>query len=118
MMNNNNLQTVVETPEFLRQAKVYMQEDLKSEFIDFIAKNPLAGELIPGTGGARKVRWSSGTHQGKRGGVRIIYYYTDQRVPIFLLTVYSKNQKANLTNAEKNLLLNINKLIVKNYRGS
>ncbi len=87
----------------------------KMEFISFIAANPLAGELIPGTGGARKIRWASDAHQGKRGGVRVIYYFHNQTMPIFLFTLYAKNQKSNLTMAEQNELQTIIKLLVKTY---
>jgi len=111
------LQTVVETPEFIRQAKDCMDEVSRQNFVNFIAQNPLAGDLIAGTGGARKVRWTSDSHQGKRGGARVIYYYYDQTVPIFLFTAYSKNQKANLSMKEKNALHSIVKQIVETYKG-
>jgi hypothetical protein len=116
-MNNKNLQTVVETFEFVKQAKSCMEKQAKDEFIDFIAKNPFAGDLIPGTGGARKIRWQKNIHDGKRGGVRIIYYYYDQTLPIFLFTVYAKNDRSNLTMNEKAILQNIIKSIVESYRG-
>lgn len=64
---NNLLQTIVETPEFIKRAKDCMDDQSKEEFIGFIARNPLSGDLIPGTGGARKLRWTSHTHQGKQG---------------------------------------------------
>lgn len=69
------------------------------------------GDLIPETGGARKIRWSSRGHQGKRGGARVIYYYHNQNMPIFLFTAYAKNQRANITSAEKKLL----KMIIKSH---
>jgi hypothetical protein len=71
--------------------------------------------LITGTGGARKIRWAGRANQGKSGGVRIIYYYHDENLPIFLFTVYVKNQRANITAAEKNALKKIIQLIVKTY---
>ncbi len=82
---------------------------------NFIAENPLAGDLIQGTGGARKIRWQADIHKGKSGGARIIYYYHDDNIPIFLFTAYKKNQKENLTAAEKILLRKIIKLIVTEY---
>ena len=114
-MQNSILQTVVETPEFIKQAESCMDATSIKEFIDYIAKNPLDGDLIPGTGGARKIRWASNAHQGKRGGARIIYYYHDQNMPIFLFTAYTKNQKENLTMAEKATLHKVIKLIVNTY---
>jgi hypothetical protein len=88
----DKLQTIVETTEFIRQAESCMEESSKDEFIVFIASNPLKGELITNTGGARKVRWASSSHQGKRGGVRIIYYYHDEvlQFSYFLSIVKSK----------------------------
>jgi len=65
-MNKKNWQTVVETPEFFRQAVTYLDETSKKAFIDYIAKNPSVGDLMPGTGGARKIRWMREGH-GKRG---------------------------------------------------
>ena len=109
------LQTVVETPEFIKQSAGLMDDALRKEFIDFIANHPQKGDLIIGTGGARKIRWSGHVNQGKSGGVRIIYYYHDEKIPIFLFTVYAKNQRANITAAEKNALKKIIQLIVKTY---
>jgi mRNA-degrading endonuclease RelE of RelBE toxin-antitoxin system len=110
------LQTVIETPEFIKQAKIAMDDKMRDNFIDFIAKNPLAGDLIQGTSGARKIRWQSESHRGKRGGVRVIYYYYDQSIPIYLFTVYKKNQRENITASEKNTLSEIIKLIVKTHK--
>lgn len=112
---HKTLQTVVETPEFIKRTEALMDPSSRKEFIDFIAKNPLEGDLIPGTGGVRKIRWASCAHQGKRGGVRVIYYYHDEDIPIFLFTAYAKNQKANLTMGEKNALRKIIQSIVKTY---
>ena len=68
------LQTVIETEEFIHRANECMTEDVKHEFIDYIAENPTAGSLITGTGGARKIRWQTNAYSGKRGGARIICY--------------------------------------------
>ena len=78
----------------------------------------LDGELITETGGARKIRWTSNSHQGKRSGVKIIYYNHHLNMPIFLFTVYAKNEKVNLTKEEKNILKKIIKSIVKIYGGT
>lgn len=110
-------QTVVETPEFIKQAKECMDDSSRNQFIDFIAKNPEAGDLITGTGGARKVRWQSDAQSGKRGGARVIYYYHDKNMPIYLFTAYKKSQRENITSAEKKALYKIIKLIAKAYQG-
>lgn len=66
-------------------------------------ERPDAGDLIQGTGGLRKIRWSSG-NKGKRGGVRIIYYWKSVDDHIYLMTLYAKNEMSNLTEKEKKLL--------------
>ncbi len=68
--------------------------------IDHIARNPEAGKIIQGTGGARKLRWGR-AGGGKSGGVRTIYYYHDSDVPLVLLTIYGKGTKATLSAQEK-----------------
>lgn len=108
------LQTVVETPEFLRQTDSFMDKESKENFINYIAANPLTGKIISGTAGVRKIRWDN-NNQGKRGGTRIIYYFYDENIPIFLFTAYPKNQKENLTKAEKNGLAKIVKSLVETY---
>ena len=98
--------TVAETPLFVNQAEVVWTVEERTEFIDFIAGNPETGDLIPGTGGIRKVRWSR-AGSGKRGGVRVIYFYYDQERPLYLLMVYAKARKENLTPDETRILRNI-----------
>lgn len=107
-------QTVVETAEFIKQAKTCMSEETKDLFINFIANNPHAGDLIPGTGGARKIRWQS-NNKGKSGGVRVIYYYYNEEMPIYLFTAYQKNKRENITQDEKNVLYKVIKLLVKEH---
>jgi hypothetical protein len=88
--------TVAETAVFMRQAGTLWTYDERLEFIDFIARNPEAGDLIPGTGGVRKVRWGR-RGSGKRGGVRIIYFYHDPGMPLYLLMIYAKAQRDDLS---------------------
>jgi len=115
-MKKRILQTVVETPEFIKKARDCMDDKERQNFINYIAANPSAGALIQGTGGTRKIRWQADTHKGKSGGARIIYFYHDQDIPIFLFTVYKKNTKVNLTATEKTMLRKIIKLIVAEYK--
>lgn len=93
--------TVVETPSFLRDAASAFTEDDRLELVIFLASNPEAGALMAETGGIRKLRWAT-QGRGKRGGVRVIYYYHSDALPLFLLNVFSKNEKANLSKAERN----------------
>jgi len=84
------------------------------ELVAFVGGNPGAGEIIPGAGGVRKIRWElQGT--GKRGGVRVIYYYHNERLPVFLLSAYAKNQKADLSQAERNLMKRLVPALVAGY---
>jgi hypothetical protein len=95
--------TVLETAPFIRAAADCLSDEQRQAFIDYIARKPEAGDLIQGTGGARKVRWAR-DGGGKSGGVRTIYYYHDEDVPLILLTVYPKNVKDNLTPSEKSAI--------------
>jgi hypothetical protein len=92
--------TVAETPLFIRQAAAVWSEEEREAFISFIARTPTAGDVIPETGGVRKVRWGrAGT--GKRGGARVIYFYHDAGRPLYLLMVYAKARREDLTPDEK-----------------
>ena len=94
------MQSVAETPTFTRQAEKLFSEDEKMELISFLSTNPLAGDLIPGTGGVRKLRFAA-SGKGKRGGARVIYYYLDEDLPLYVLLAYPKNAKVDLTPEEK-----------------
>lgn len=87
--------TVVETPTFSRLALDYWSEDERGEFAAWIAANPKVGDLIPRSGGIRKVRWSR-SGMGKRGGVRVIYYTQFARNEIWLLLIYAKSARENI----------------------
>ena len=108
------LLTVVETRAFVAAAKEAMTEAERLDAVTMIANNPECGELIPGGGGIRKVRFAIGS-KGKSGGVRIIYYFHNQTVPIFLLTVFAKNQRSDLSRAELNQLAEMAKLLARKY---
>ena len=88
--------TVAETPLFVRQAAEVWDEAEHDAFVTFIASNPEIGDVIPDTGGVRKVRWSR-AGSGKRGGVRVVYFYHDAGRPLFLLMVYAKARQENLS---------------------
>jgi hypothetical protein len=92
--------TVAETAVFVRRAASVWDDAEREEFVSFIAANPKAGDVIPETGGVRKVRWSrAGT--GKRGGARVVYFYRDGSRPLYLLMVYVKARQADLSADEK-----------------
>jgi mRNA-degrading endonuclease RelE of RelBE toxin-antitoxin system len=97
---SKKLITVAETPLFMRQAEDVWDNAGREAFVDFIAQNPEVGDVIPETGGVRKIRWArAGT--GKRGGARVIYFYHDADRPLYLLMVYVKARRENLTPNEK-----------------
>ncbi len=106
--------TVAETGEFLRRAKSLMSDEERAQLVVFLGINPEAGEIIPDTGGVRKVRWAL-EGKGKRGGARVIYYYHSERLPVFLLSVYAKNQRADLTQAERNAMKRLVPVLVAGY---
>lgn len=88
--------TFVELPVFSQAREAYLDDDDFSELQAALIHQPLAGDLIPGTGGARKLRWQR-QDSGKRGGLRVVYYYVDHREQIWLLTLYSKNVSDNVS---------------------
>ena len=84
------MNTVSETPIFQKYAEEVWSESERSEFINWIAANPFAGDVVPGSGGCRKVRWTR-QGMGKRGGARVIYF-NEVEGRIWLLIVYSKSK--------------------------
>jgi len=106
--------TVVETPEFQKRARAIMSDAERHELIDFVARNPLAGTSIGG--GVRKFRFAR-DGSGKSGGYRVIHFYSpDDATPIFLITVFAKNEKANLTKTETETVKALGKLLADSYR--
>jgi hypothetical protein len=103
------MHTVIETNAYLKAADdAGMDEEERSAVVDTIAANPEAGAIMPGCGGARKLRVRKpGT--GKSGGYRVITYYAGDEIPVFLLTVFGKGEKDNLTGAERNALAGLTK---------
>jgi hypothetical protein len=110
------MHVAVEMPQFVADVKSARLTDAeRSAIISRIAADPVAGDLIQGTGGARKVRFA-GRGKGKSGGYRVITFYAGARLPVFLLALYAKGERANLTKAERNELRSILGSIVKTYR--
>jgi hypothetical protein len=97
------MQTVVETPGYLRIAEDLFSEAEREQIVAMVASEPECGEVMQGTGGFRKVRVRR-SGMGKRGGARVIYIVRNEAFPIFLIAVYAKNEKDNLTKRERNEL--------------
>ena len=108
------MQTIIELPEYLKQADKLLSNSERQSIINYLAVHPSAGDIMQGTGGIRKLRWSA-QGKGKSGGVRIIYYHHNRSIPLYLLTLFGKGEKTNLTKAERNDLAIFTPLLVKNY---
>ena len=112
------MHTVIEIGVYLASAKrADVTDDERRGIVDMIAADPEAGEVMVGTGGARKVRYAK-EGGGKSGGYRVITYFGGVDVPVFLLDVYGKGQKANLTPKERNDLAGVLSQIAPAYRAS
>ena len=107
--------SVVETPEFLSATRKLMSDNERALLVDYLAHNPTAGDLVQGTGGIRKVRWAL-DGRGKRGGARVIYFYHDADMPLFALTAYAKNERADLSQQDKNDFRQLTTMLVDAFK--
>ena len=108
----DHLITIAETNAFITQAKALFTDDERHEVVNGIAADPKCGVLIQGSGGVRKVRVAL-PGKGKSGGARIVYFYHNDTIPLYLLAVFAKNEKANLTKAEQGALKKMTGAIVR-----
>lgn len=106
--------TVVELPEFQRKSLKLLELDEVASIIIYLSAHPAAGRIMQGTGGIRKLRWSA-RGKGKSGGVRVIYYFHNDSIPLFLLSVFGKHEKANLSKSERTELAKLTALIARTY---
>lgn len=113
-MRDNIPVTIIETPEFQAAADKLLTEEDRTSLVDYLAYTPLAGALIAGTGGVRKLRWGL-EGRGKRGGARVIYFYHSTDMPLFVLAAYAKNEQTNVSQADKNSFKRITKMLAENY---
>ena len=107
--------SVVETPEFLSATRKLMSDGERSLLVDYLAYNPTAGDLTPGTGGVRKLRWGL-QGRGKRGGARVIYFHHDAGTPLFALTAFAKNEQADLSQQDRNDFRQLTTLLVEAFK--
>jgi hypothetical protein len=103
--------TIAEVPEYIRCAEKLLSGTERQDLLNYLAAHPKAGDLIEGTGGIRKLRWGRGG-RGKSGGVRVIYYYHNDLMPIYLLTLFAKNEQDNLSKAERNELAKLVSVLI------
>lgn len=111
----SELVTVAETNAFIAQSKGIFTDEERQEVINVIASDPKCGDLIKGTGGVRKVRIAL-PGGGKSGGARVAFFYHNNDMPVFLFAVFAKNEKDNLTMAERNELKKVTAAIVTGWK--
>ena len=93
------MQTILETAQFIKAAERVFSQEERFALINYLSANPTAGEEIVGSGGVRKVRYRIG-NRGKSGSARVIYFFYNETVPLYLITCYAKTDKADLSSAE------------------
>jgi mRNA-degrading endonuclease RelE of RelBE toxin-antitoxin system len=98
--------TVAEARSAARELDEVLTEKEWTELIDTLALDPEVGVEIPGTGGLRKFRWKYGG-KGKRGGLRVIYFFYDLNMPLYILAVYRKNETLRLSKKEERVLMRL-----------
>jgi hypothetical protein len=106
---------VVETPRYLADADRLFTAEERETIVDLVANDPRCGVVVPGGGSIRKVRVGFGG-RGKRGGARVLYIFGGDDVPIFLLAAFAKNEKADLTPAERAAMAKAVATMLANYR--
>ncbi len=111
------MHSVVETPGYLKDAEAIFTTQEREAIVTMVANNPKCGEIVQGTGGVRKVRVGRGG-RGKSGGGRVVYIHHDADHPVFLLAAFAKNEKANLSKAERNEMAKFVKMLFKPVGGS
>ena len=109
------MHTVVETLRYQADAARLFAEDEQTAIIDLVASDPQCGVVIPGGGSIRKVRVGFGG-RGKRGGARVIYLFGGDDVPVFLLAAFAKNERDDLTAAERSAIAKAVASMLANYR--
>jgi hypothetical protein len=108
------MQTVVETPVYLKSAAKLFSDKERADIVAMVASDPSCGDVMAGTGGFRKVRVGRDS-MGKRGGARVIYIFRNEIFPVFLIAAYGKNEKPNLSKKERNELAKIADAIFTKY---
>jgi len=101
--------------EFLAATPKQMDDEERAELVAYLAYNSTVGDLIQGTGGVRKMRWGL-EGRGKRGGARIIYFFHDREMPLYIFTAYAKNERENLDQPEMKAFQKLAQILVDIHR--
>ena len=115
LTHSDVMHSVQETPIFTRRADALLTRDERAELISALARDPQAGDLIPGLGGIRKMRFGVGD-KGKRGGVRVIWFVVSDDLPVLALLIYAKNEQANPTPDQRKAMLAVVESIKRSTR--
>ena len=107
--------TVAETAPFRKKVEKLLSEEERDDLVSYLAEHPNAGVLIQGANGIRKLRWAR-SGGGKSGGFRVIYYFHSEFMPVYLLTLFGKNEKANISDEEKQVLARVVEELVDYWR--
>ena len=109
------MHTVVETLPYLVDAQRLFSAEEQVMIVDAVSADPRCGVVMPGTGGVRKLRVAA-SGRGKRGGARVIFLFGGVNVPVFLLAGFAKNEKSDLSQAERNKLARTTAELIQSYR--
>ena len=105
------MNTVAELDAYTEIAEKYFSEKERWEIVDYLARNPKNGDTMLGTNGLRKLRWKK-DNKGKSGGVRIIYYFHNEKLPLYLLIMYAKETQTDLTIKQQQRLAGLVKILI------
>lgn len=114
MEYKKRVQAVVETPSYLKAAEKLFSQSEREDVVNMVAADPECGEVMQGTGGFRKFRVGR-DGIGKRGGARVVYIFRNEGFPVFLVAVYAKNERDNLTKKERNELAKLSDAIFSKF---
>ena len=100
---------------FKKKASKLLPIEDKGNLISYLSEHPSAADVIQGTGRIRKLSWAKG-NKGKSGGFRVIYYFHNENMPLYLLAIFSKNENVNISTEEKHILSKAVKELVTYWR--
>ena len=112
----STLITIAETHSFQKESQKILGESEVDKLKNFLSLNPQSGDIFPGLRGIRKIRWQV-NQKGKSGGARVIYFFYNTNIPVFLLDIYKKSEKSDLSSKEKKMLNNMVDELIDSYGG-